>query len=123
MDWSYWWPRLIEGAGTSVKLLAFIWFCFFVFDIPLLLALFGDHLQVFFAIVVGAALMGGMLWLCGELLKRKGALSKGRRALGHEQGRVGKAHPEPSPGRYGHPEDRPWAWVRFRDKRKRVRVE
>jgi hypothetical protein len=87
MDWSYWGPRLIERAGISVKVSAFIWFCFFVFDIPLLLALFGDHLPVFFAIVVGAALMGGMLWHCGELLKRKGALAK-EAALAEQEKRI-----------------------------------
>jgi hypothetical protein len=41
-----------------------------------LLALLDGHLFVFFAIIGGVALTGGMLWLCGELLERKGALAK-----------------------------------------------
>jgi hypothetical protein len=75
MDWSYWWPRLIEGAGTSFKVLVFIWFCIVIFDIPPLLALLDGHFLVFLTLR-GAALTGGMLWLCGELLEGKAALAK-----------------------------------------------
>jgi hypothetical protein len=53
--------------GAFLKGSAKVWF--YAWDIPALIALFSGHFQIFFAIIGGAGITAGALWLYGDHLE------------------------------------------------------